>query len=66
MRFRDRHDEEQQNHATSGSGDGAGDSLDAARREGLDFLAAGDAAIDRILSGDSERFLLSGRQHGGQ
>jgi hypothetical protein len=44
--------------------DGAG--LGQARRAGEDLLAAGDAAIARALSGDSERFLRANRQEGGQ
>jgi hypothetical protein len=30
------------------------------------MLAAADAAIDRVLSGDSERFLSNIRQHHGE
>jgi hypothetical protein len=40
--------------------------LDRARRAGEEFLAAGDEAIRRALSGDSEAFLRSSRQRGGQ
>jgi hypothetical protein len=35
-----------------------------ARAEGL--LAAGDAAINRVLSGNSETFLRASRQQGGE
>jgi hypothetical protein len=44
--------------------DGAG--LERARQAGDDLLAAGDAAIARALSGDSERFLRANRQQSGQ
>ncbi len=35
-------------------------------RAGEDLLAAGDEAIRRALSGDSEAFLRANRQKGGQ
>ena len=44
----------------------AGGNLDQLRTEGERLLAAGDAAIDRVLSGNSEEFLRSSRQHGGE
>ena len=47
-------------------GDSEGGGLEQARRAGDDLLAAGDAAIARALSGDSERFLRANRQEGGQ
>lgn len=50
------------NHAT---GEG-GDSLEALRAEGQQFLLAGDEAIRRALSGDSEAFLRANRQRGGE
>ena len=40
--------------------------LDAVRAEVERFLAAGDDAIERALSGDSIDFLDSTRQEGGQ
>jgi hypothetical protein len=40
--------------------------LDAAREAADRFLRAGDLAIARALSGDSEAFLRSSRQEGGQ
>lgn len=40
--------------------------LDRMRSVGEDLLAAGDAAIARALSGDSEAFLRANRQQGGQ
>lgn len=46
-------------------GDTAG--LAALRSAGQEFLAAGDAAIDRALSkGNSEAFLTANKQRGGQ
>ncbi len=46
--------------------DGIGGGLERAREAGEDFLAAGDEAIRRALSSDSEAFLRSTRQRGGQ
>ena len=40
--------------------------LERLRREGDDLLAAGDDAIDRALSGDSQTFNAAVRQQGGQ
>ena len=40
--------------------------LEGLRREGHGLLAAGDDAIDRALSGDSETFNAAVRQQGGQ
>ncbi len=40
--------------------------LERVRRAGADFLSAGDDAIERALSGNSERFLQEVRQTGGQ
>jgi len=51
--------------APAGSPTGPGE-LDSARREGIDLLAAGDAAIQHTLSGDSEAWLRANRQEGGQ
>jgi hypothetical protein len=45
---------------------GDGGHLENLRREGNDFLAAGDEAIRKAMSGDSARFLESNRQQGGQ
>jgi hypothetical protein len=41
-------------------------SREAAREAGERFLRAGDRAIDRALSGDSEAFLRASRQEGGE
>lgn len=40
--------------------------LDRLRAAGEEFLAAGDEAIRRALSGDSEAFLRANRQRGGE
>jgi len=40
--------------------------LERLRQQADDFLAAGDAAIERALSSDSEAFLRSSRQLGGE
>lgn len=52
----------------SGTGAGVGDgaSLRAVRQKADDLLAAGDEAIRRALSSDSEAFLQANRQEGGQ
>jgi len=47
-----------------GSPDGG--ALDSYREAGERFLRAGDRAISQALSGDSESFLRSCRQEGGQ
>ncbi len=39
---------------------------EALRRSADRFFAAGDAAIEQALSGDSEKFLDSSRQEGGE
>ncbi len=40
--------------------------LDHLREVSRELLSAGQAAIDRALSGDSEQFLAATRQEGGQ
>lgn len=44
----------------------SGRNADGLRRAGADLLAAADEAISRALSGNSEAFLSSNRQEGGQ
>jgi len=44
----------------------ADDGLERLRRAGDELLAAADEVISRTLSGNSERFLRSNRQTGGQ
>jgi hypothetical protein len=62
---REREEEAIETARAQGAPDGGAD-LDAARRAGERLLAAGDAAIARALSGDSERFLAANRQQGGE
>lgn len=71
MRFRDRLNQlresglrdAQPEDPSSGPAPG---SLDAMRQAGEALLDAGDDAIDRALSGNSEEFLAANRQEGGQ
>jgi len=55
--------EEQQNDPPGPSG---GSPLTLRRQAGEDLLAAGEAIINRALSGNSEAFLAANRQQGGQ
>jgi len=57
------HDHQSQNPPPS-SGDESQEGM--ALRAAADQAAAADAEIERILSGDSEDFLRSSRQHGGE
>ena len=45
---------------------GEGESLERIRQTANEFLSAGEEAIRRALSDDSEEFLRANRQHGGQ
>jgi hypothetical protein len=67
MRFRDRQDESGPGSRgeTVARSPVSGD-LDRLRDAGESLLAAGQAAIDRALSGNSEAFLDASRQEGGQ
>ena len=63
---------ERERHIPNGSpsdpstpGPGGGN-LNAIRQQGEAFFAAGDAAIDNVLSGDSAKFNQAARQQGGQ
>jgi hypothetical protein len=47
-------------------GPAPGGNLDGLRQAGHDYLAAGDAAIERALSGDSTKFLEANKQQGGE
>ena len=60
-----RHDPPERRPEPSAGGAGVGN-LAGLRREARDLLAAGEAAISRALSGDSEEFLRANRQQGGQ
>ena len=46
--------------------DGEGADLDRIRQRARDIAAAGDEAIARVLSGDSQAFLKASEQQGGQ
>jgi hypothetical protein len=48
------------------AGEGDTGALDVARAAGERFLRAGDQAIELALSGNSEAFLRSSRQEGGE
>lgn len=52
--------------AGTGTDGGGGAALRAVRQKADDLLAAGDEAIRRALSSDSEAFLRANRQEGGQ
>ena len=43
-----------------------GEDLERIRQSANEFLTAGDEAIRRALSGDSEEFLRANRQRGGE
>ena len=64
MSTRERHPEE---HPARGGGNpGPENNLEAIRRQGEILLAAGDAAIQKSLSRDSEGWLQYNEQQGGQ
>lgn len=66
MTLRERTEEERPLDGGAPGDDSADASLRQARLAGQSFLAAGADAIQRALSGDSEKFLASTRQQGGQ
>lgn len=67
MRFRERtNDEHNQEQQNTPSVTPAGENLDSLREDAERLLAAGDDAINRALSGNSEAFLVANRQQGGQ
>ena len=66
MELRERRREDDQAGGNGPVGGGGGGNLDETRRAGEEFLAAGDAAINKALSGNSEQFLAAHRQQGGQ
>jgi len=65
MSLRERFDNEARPQQAA-TGSGGGDNLSTLRQAGSELLAAGDEAIRRALSGDSERFLQANRQQGGK
>jgi hypothetical protein len=67
MRFLERHSEGHHSDANGDSDSGAPGRLQEFRSQGNQLLAAGDAAIQNILSrGSSEAFLRAGRQQSGE
>ncbi len=63
MRLRDRNRDD----TPQGTGDTPGENnLEEIGAQAARLLAAGDDAIERALSGNSEAFLAANRQHGGQ
>jgi len=69
MKLRDPLDELRElgrNPTTTENGVGAGGNLANVRGTGEALLAAGDEAIERALSGNSEAFVTASRQSGGE
>jgi hypothetical protein len=67
MRLRRRQNESQENGAPEDSrGQPGGVDLARLRESVGEMLDAGNAAIERALSGDSEQFLRASRQQGGE
>ena len=67
MRFLQRLNDPQQNHAGADNDSDSGERLQQIRAQSDSLLAAGDDAIQRALAGsNSEAFLRSTRQLGGQ
>jgi hypothetical protein len=64
MRLRERPTSVADERPQGAGGDDA--EIDALRRAGEEFLAAGDEAIRRALSSDSRAFLRASRQQGGE
>jgi hypothetical protein len=66
MELGERHHEGRQQVDSEPSDEGTSAGLDAARAAAARFIRAGDRAIERALSRDSEAFLRSSRQQGGE
>jgi hypothetical protein len=66
MRFLQRVNDQQHNPGSDDNNQDASDQILQAREQADRLLAAGDDAIRRALSGNSESFLRSSRQLGGQ
>ena len=64
MNTRERYSQERP--VAVGGNPGPESNLDAIRRQGENLLAAGDAAIQKSLSRDSEGWLQYNEQQGGQ
>lgn len=65
MNLRERTDHAQP-PPVAGAGDPGGAGIDALAQEGAAFLAAGQDIINAALSGNSQAFLESNRQRGGE
>lgn len=65
-RTENRRQQEQQIDQPGPPGGSDGSPLTRRRQAGEDLLAAGEAIINRALSGNSEAFLTANRQQGGQ
>ena len=63
MRLRDRNRDDGQPATGGAPGE---NNLDEIGAQAARLLAAGDDAIERALSNNSEAFLAANRQHGGQ
>ncbi|MBM3320565.1 MAG: hypothetical protein FJY73_07810 [Candidatus Eisenbacteria bacterium] len=66
METRERQREETAAIRTGAPGDGGGGDLASLREAGAHLLRAGDEAIRKVLSMDSEKFLEATRQEGGE
>ena len=65
MKTREHANETTPQQPTLGGMEGGND-LEAIRRSAEAMLAAGDAAIKKVLSGDSAQFIQQARQQGGE
>jgi hypothetical protein len=65
MNTRERQNDPRDQHQRTPAAPG-GEGLDAARQDAERLFAAGDDAIERALSADSDAFLAANRQRGGQ
>lgn len=66
MTLRNRHRQDQPQTADHGPDSADRDRLNSIREQARDLLQAGDDAINRALSGNSESFLENSRQASGQ
>lgn len=66
MRFLQRTRDEREQQQQQSAQEAAGDGLNELRLAGEELLAAGFDAISKTLSTDSEAFLASTKQQGGQ
>jgi len=66
MKLREQQPEQRQEEPRQDGEGSDGSALDAVRDQAERLVAAGEAAIARALSRDSEAFLRDNRQHGGE